>query len=123
MLVLSIWAADINTTCLHGWLGLSTSIGSRWYGLVCHWPRSAEPDPVSTTFSSAHCDTEISRGGSNASAPTLYIENGLVISNRRPRWLWPSCGAARSSRPRVSGESPLPFLRRLPAVPRDPDML
>ena len=76
--VFSICAADINTTCLHGWLGLRTSIGSRWYGLVCHWPRSAEPEPVSTTFSSAHCDTEISRGGSNASAPTWYIENGVV---------------------------------------------
>ena len=121
-LVLSIWAADISTTCLHGWLGLRTSIGSRWYGRVCHWPRSADPEPVSTTFSSAHCETEISRGGSNASAPTWYIENGVVISNRRPRWLSPSCGAARSFRPRVSGESPLPFSRRLPAAPRDPDM-
>ena len=65
-----------------GWLGPSTSIGSRWYGRVCHWPRSADPDPVSTTFSSAHCDTEISRGGSNTSAPTLYIENGASINCR-----------------------------------------
>ena len=69
-LVFSICAADIKTTCLHGCDELRTSIGSRWYGLVCHWPRSAAPEPVSDTFSSAHCDTEISRGGSNASAPT-----------------------------------------------------
>jgi len=51
--VFSIWAADINTTCLQGWDGARQSMGSRWKRRVCHWPRSAEPDPVRTTFSSA----------------------------------------------------------------------
>ena len=59
----------ISTTCSQGWLGLSASMIARWYGArsVRHSPRSAADSELSRRFSSAHCETVMSGGGSRTS--------------------------------------------------------